>query len=174
MSEMPKGLTDKEASWWDHCWQGVPGVSKYESCDDMSINGETVANFIRTVAALRAKLVQGADAVTTCVALAQAAPELNMSNYHYDQVADLNTAMCEIYGWLGKARDALEGSGPTKFRAIHIVFDGPPGPEPGRFIEVEDAEGHGVNVGRWEKRADGYHVLVLNVCEEVASGPRDV
>ena len=65
------------------------------------------------------------------------------------------------------ARDALNGVDTSSgYRAIHIVFDGPPGPEPGRFVEVEDAEGHGVNVGNWMLRKDGYHVLVLNVCEE--------
>lgn len=36
-------------------------------------------------------------------------------------------------------------------REIHIVFDGPPGPEGGRFIEVEDERGSSVKVGRWEQ-----------------------
>ena len=38
---------------------------------------------------------------------------------------------------------------------IRIVFDGPPGHESGRFVEVEDAEGHGINAGEWRKRDDG-------------------
>ena len=32
---------------------------------------------------------------------------------------------------------------------INIVFDGPPGPDPGRFVEVEDTDGNGVGVGEW-------------------------
>ena len=44
---------------------------------------------------------------------------------------------------------------------IRIVFDGPPGPEAGRFIEVEDADGHSINVGEWQKRGDGNWQLVI-------------
>jgi len=32
---------------------------------------------------------------------------------------------------------------------IRIVFDGPPGPEGSRFIEVEDASGKSIAVGQW-------------------------
>lgn len=51
-------------------------------------------------------------------------------------------------------------------RMIHVVFDGPPGAQSGRFIEVEDEEGNGLNVGEWMKRKDGYWVLVLNIVKE--------
>lgn len=44
---------------------------------------------------------------------------------------------------------------------IDIVFDGPPGPEAGRFIEVENADGASITFGRWLKRADGYWALRL-------------
>jgi hypothetical protein len=42
---------------------------------------------------------------------------------------------------------------------IDIVFDGPPGPEPGRFIEVEDAKGNSIRFGEWIERKDGKWVL---------------
>lgn len=42
---------------------------------------------------------------------------------------------------------------------IDIVFDGPPGPEAGRFVEVESPPGVSVGVGEWIKRDDGYWVL---------------
>ena len=42
---------------------------------------------------------------------------------------------------------------------IDIVFDGPPGPEAGRFVEVENDEGHGLSFGQWVKREDGCWVL---------------
>lgn len=46
---------------------------------------------------------------------------------------------------------------------IQIVFDGPPGPVCGRFVEVEDMEGHGLSVGEWKDRGDGTWALVLEV-----------
>jgi hypothetical protein len=42
---------------------------------------------------------------------------------------------------------------------IDIVFDGPPGPEAGRFVDVEDASGKSINFGEWLQRPDGYWVL---------------
>lgn len=46
-------------------------------------------------------------------------------------------------------------------RELHIVFDGPPGPEGACFVEVEDASGHSVSAGEWRQRPDGYWALVL-------------
>lgn len=37
---------------------------------------------------------------------------------------------------------------------VDIVFDGPPGPEAGRFIEVEDAAGNSIKLGEWIERAE--------------------
>ena len=45
-------------------------------------------------------------------------------------------------------------------REICIVFDGPPGPVAGRFVEAE-CEGKGINVVKWRKREDGLWELVL-------------
>ena len=42
---------------------------------------------------------------------------------------------------------------------IDIVFDGPPGPESGRFVEVENENGQSVNLGEWIQRPDGYSAL---------------
>lgn len=44
---------------------------------------------------------------------------------------------------------------------IDIVFDAPPGPEAGRFIEVEDPSGKSIDVGEWIHRPDGYWALRL-------------
>ena len=38
---------------------------------------------------------------------------------------------------------------------VDIVFDGPPGPESGRFVEVEDASGNSIKFGEWIERKDG-------------------
>ncbi len=42
---------------------------------------------------------------------------------------------------------------------IDIVFDGPPGHIAGRFVEVENQDGHSISVGEWIERDDGYWVL---------------
>lgn len=33
-----------------------------------------------------------------------------------------------------------------------IVFDGPPGPEGGRFVEVESSSGRSIRAGEWKQR----------------------
>ena len=43
-------------------------------------------------------------------------------------------------------------------KTIDIVFDGPPGPESGRFVEVE-RDGTSISIGEWVHREDGYWVL---------------
>lgn len=42
---------------------------------------------------------------------------------------------------------------------VDIVFDGPPGPEAGRFVEVENDKGESITLGNWRQRDDGYWVL---------------
>jgi hypothetical protein len=42
---------------------------------------------------------------------------------------------------------------------IDIVFDGPPGPEAGRFVEVEDDTGKSISFGKWVERPNGYLAL---------------
>ena len=59
--------------------------------------------------------------------------------------------------------------GPTLHNGVmslDIVFDGPPGPESGRFVEVENQLGRSVNVGEWVHRPDGYWALRI--------GPSDI
>lgn len=46
---------------------------------------------------------------------------------------------------------------------IHIVFDGPPGPEAGRFIETETPDGKGIGIGEWLVREDGNWALEIEV-----------
>lgn len=33
---------------------------------------------------------------------------------------------------------------------INFIFDGPPGPEGGHFVEIENADGKSIRVGEWE------------------------
>jgi len=34
-------------------------------------------------------------------------------------------------------------------KKIRFVFDGPPGPECGRFVEVENEKGESISIGEW-------------------------
>jgi len=43
---------------------------------------------------------------------------------------------------------------------IHIVFDGPPLHESGRFVEVENASGKSIKVGEWEQRGEYWHLII--------------
>lgn len=45
---------------------------------------------------------------------------------------------------------------------IRIVFDGPPGPDSGRFVEVEDEQGRSINAGTWSAREDGLWELRIS------------
>lgn len=42
--------------------------------------------------------------------------------------------------------------------SIHVVFDGP---ESGRFVEVENADGKSINAGEWVERLDRNWALVI-------------
>ncbi len=46
-----------------------------------------------------------------------------------------------------------------KSKFVAIVFDGSPGPEGARFVEVENDRGESITFGKWIKREDGYWVL---------------
>lgn len=46
---------------------------------------------------------------------------------------------------------------------IDVVFDGGPGPVSGRFVETEDASGHGIGIGEWVDRGDGTWALRIPV-----------
>ena len=48
---------------------------------------------------------------------------------------------------------------------VDIVFDGPPGPESGRFIEAEDANGNSIRFGEWIERPDGRWVLRITAAD---------
>ena len=53
------------------------------------------------------------------------------------------------------------GSDPRAPGFTDIVFDDPPGPVCGRFIEVEDEHGASIRFGEWVQRDDGLWALRL-------------
>jgi hypothetical protein len=46
---------------------------------------------------------------------------------------------------------------------IDIVFDGPPGPDAGRLIDVDDENGKSIDIGVWVKRDDEFWVLRVDM-----------
>jgi hypothetical protein len=48
---------------------------------------------------------------------------------------------------------------------IHVVFDGPPGPDGAMFVEVEDTRGNGIDAGEWVERDDGLWALEFDVID---------
>ena len=52
--------------------------------------------------------------------------------------------------------------------AVDIVFDGPPGPESGRFIEVEIG-GRGIRLGEWVHRKDGFWALRFTAAQVITA-----
>ena len=50
---------------------------------------------------------------------------------------------------------------------INIVFDGPPGREGPRFVEVEDDTGHSIRVGEWVPLGDGHWALRIECSHAV-------
>lgn len=43
---------------------------------------------------------------------------------------------------------------------LHIVFDGPPGPVTGRFVEVENDAGASIRVGEWKQIGELWHLVI--------------
>ena len=48
---------------------------------------------------------------------------------------------------------------PDTRRQIDVLFDGPPGPEAGRFVEIESPPGTSIRFGEWVDRGNGYWAL---------------
>lgn len=70
---------------------------------------------------------------------------------------------CDIRALVKEARAMIAAPiAQTAPQGLRIVFDGPPGPEAGRFVEVEDTEGRSVNAGEWRERTDGLWELSLH------------
>lgn len=46
-------------------------------------------------------------------------------------------------------------------KKVRIVFDGPPGPVSGRFVEVEDHQtGESIRLGEWEQMGDLWALVI--------------
>ena len=63
--------------------------------------------------------------------------------------------------YIAKLCNALEAQPQGDRKAVHVVFDGMPGPEGPRFIECEDGNGRSIRAGEWRLREDGFCELVI-------------
>ena len=52
---------------------------------------------------------------------------------------------------------------------IDVVFDGPPGPEGCRLIEVKDVAGNSIRFGTWIERSDGRWALRITAADFASS-----
>lgn len=71
----------------------------------------------------------------------------------------------EAEAQLAEARALLDEVASTSIPEFQIRFDGPPGPESGRFVECETLAGKGINVGRWQQDGE-YWLLVITANPE--------
>lgn len=51
-------------------------------------------------------------------------------------------------------------SSPAPIWPLHIVFDGPPSHESGRFVEVNDSTGKSVNAGEWVENGQFWELII--------------
>jgi hypothetical protein len=62
---------------------------------------------------------------------------------------------------------------PALATAFQIRFDGPPGHQSGRFVEVEDATGRSIKVGEWVQDGDSWWLLKIPASEELTAARAD-
>jgi len=79
-----------------------------------------------------------------------------------DQEKTLIEAAIEDY--LHAARPARKPSN------VHVIFDGPPSYESGRFVDIENDAGSPINIGDWFERPDGLWDLTIPVVLPAAAG----
>jgi hypothetical protein len=71
-------------------------------------------------------------------------------------------------------RQGWQAAGPAT-SYVDIVFAGPPGPEPPRYVEIEDEYGRSMRYGQWVEREDEVWVLrIPSVRESNAQPPPSV
>lgn len=61
---------------------------------------------------------------------------------------------------LATMRNLLDANSAPK--QCRVVFDGPPGPTAGRFIDVHNADDKSINAGTWRERPDGLWELRID------------
>lgn len=74
------------------------------------------------------------------------------------RIADESRA-CALFQSHIRELEAQLAAAQERTMAIRIIFDGPPGPDAGQFVEVETDTGESISIGEWIDRKDGYWAL---------------
>ena len=82
-----------------------------------------------------------------------------LPNWAQGKVKALNAQLVHALEQLAHTKPSPEGHPAPAPGDVYVVFDGPPSHESGRFVECEDAEGHGINAGEWVERPNGWWAL---------------
>ena len=82
-----------------------------------------------------------------------------LPNWAQGKVKTLNAQLVHALEQLAHTNPSPEGHPAPAPGDVYVVFDGPPSHESGRFVECEDAEGHGINAGEWVERPNGWWAL---------------
>ena len=51
-------------------------------------------------------------------------------------------------------------------KPINILFDGPPGKDAGRFVEVETDDGKSINAGEWIQKGNYWALRITELPKE--------
>ena len=85
--------------------------------------------------------------------------------YRTDRIAELELFTRAAGTSLANANDRIAeleqqlAAAQERTMAIRIIFDGPPGPDAGQFVEVETDTRESISIGEWIDRKDGYWAL---------------
>lgn len=82
-----------------------------------------------------------------------------LPNWAQGKVRTLNAQLVHALEAVARTKPSPDGHPAPNPADVYVVFDGPPGPEAGRFVECEDADGHGINAGEWTERPNGWWAL---------------
>ena len=83
-----------------------------------------------------------------------------------DRLLDAKRVVIETRGTRKKPIEAPQ--------TIRVLFDGPPSSPAGRFVEVEDLDGHSIQVGEWKELRDGCWALEIPAVETRNVGAAEV
>lgn len=128
---------------------------------------EIIALLDEAAAATRTATPEPSDAVVEAMAAFKAEMDAlvrtaELSPYHNKGSRNSVAVMrdCAVRAFNHYAAALRSGSGETgEAEVVHVVFDGPPGHESGRFVECEAPDGRSINAGEWHERADGFWEL---------------
>ena len=90
--------------------------------------------------------------------------------YLGERLAEARTIESKLTALDGKDVKEVHGEPEPNTKTVFVVFDGPPGPQSGRFVEVEDEKVCGLSIGEWVQRDSdkphGYWSLKFDVVQK--------